>query len=1047
MKDRFCLPSLLVVGVFIISAVLLAAGATGDPALPVSQSAAASADKPPDSISEFAIPGPLRSFLRMAGVSQQVTPDEVLPSVSWSVVNLGYEGDRPTEFLLLLRRYVVQARELSELAGANQVIHISNCDEARPLLRILGYRVMGQCGQSGAWLLTSDAERAFLTVDSGFPLTDLEQSLGGGKAFEYPYPSSRVPVIFRENDWTIASPKNHLESSKDLIDTILNDRAVARLYWALSKFDSETRDYMQRNIGIRKLLAYGPYLDFYGSHICVRGGRVLVPGGPERESAWQELTGASPASPVDFIPRLVLKDRGWLVAYFDALSMVSQEQQEALTKGERLRAYYSAFRVSDRSLTAATGVFRPAPLLVLLFNQVQWDQNGQPLVPGGLEVWREILTHRKAARALQDKEKKYSLKTPDELLQAMFALSHRDSDPNPVKPYLALVALDSRRSPQNRLSAETVRLMTLKYNLYSDQYRIFCEFPELSDASISLFLDTADHLGKTPNQVRANAFGMMQASIGLWQILARQGQIPPAQLDDSWQNVLKSFSHVHSASEIYDAGRASLSELSRTTTGKTTISQDELIELLAGPRQSTADGKKVHTEIADRIRSVLDGQRLVSLDTLISLGDALAAKANGTAPDDYVFTLAGELHEFEMPQPMFSKSEREEWAARVYNNNHTDQEMRSNVGTVLKSTKASHNQIEDARGELTSFLRDTLVGLNYAYYEPPGAQALHNNPLFVRNHDFAGETVEGISALWQSPQLFGAGYPAGGGAHLVGSLADLPYVLAELEQDFIAPRNVQALIWKELVPSLLTSAVLPRWWDVTPHEMHAVALYQQAGEELVTASVGDEALRSKVLSVLAERLPPRRAEQIEQALRQRRTHDMIAMLLPADTFYLMQEFEHRYPNAAPNFSKAAKELASLRQQDPQDVNWTRLSRDFGVPHPTLRDTYGCALLNVPPLPAFSGYASRLLGESWDSSNLYWARLADESGRSPVELNLLVPELTQHMVEKTFATDLEDWPAILRAMRETGEEFRQGKIAALPELHEPQPSNAQVSKTE
>jgi hypothetical protein len=35
-----------------------------------------------------------------------------------------------------------------------------------------------------------------------------------------------------------------------------------------------------------------------------------------------------------------------------------------------------------------------------------------------------------------------------------------------------------------------------------------------------------------------------------------------------------------------------------------------------------------------------------------------------------------------------------------------------------------------------------------------------------------------------------------------------------------------------------------------------------------------------------------------------------------------------------------------------------------------------------------------------------------------------------MVEKIFATDFEDWPAMLRAMRETGEEFRQGKIAAV-----------------
>jgi len=47
----------------------------------------------------------------------------------------------------------------------------------------------------------------------------------------------------------------------------------------------------------------------------------------------------------------------------------------------------------------------------------------------------------------------------------------------------------------------------------------------------------------------------------------------------------------------------------------------------------------------------------------------------------------------------------------------------------------------------------------------------------------------------------------------------------------------------------------------------------------------------------------------------------------------------------------------------------------------------------------------------------------------VLLNLLVPKLTHRMVEKIFASDFEDWPAILRAMRETGEEFRQGKIAS------------------
>ena len=53
------------------------------------------------------------------------------------------------------------------------------------------------------------------------------------------------------------------------------------------------------------------------------------------------------------------------------------------------------------------------------------------------------------------------------------------------------------------------------------------------------------------------------------------------------------------------------------------------------------------------------------------------------------------------------------------------------------------------------------------------------------------------------------------------------------------------------------------------------------------------------------------------------------------------------------------------------------------------------------------------------------------GYSPVMLNSLVPELTRRMTGKIFATDLEDWPALLRAMRETGEEFKQGKVAPVP----------------
>jgi hypothetical protein len=50
-------------------------------------------------------------------------------------------------------------------------------------------------------------------------------------------------------------------------------------------------------------------------------------------------------------------------------------------------------------------------------------------------------------------------------------------------------------------------------------------------------------------------------------------------------------------------------------------------------------------------------------------------------------------------------------------------------------------------------------------------------------------------------------------------------------------------------------------------------------------------------------------------------------------------------------------------------------------------------------------------------------LADELHLSPAQLNLLVPQWTQKVVERIFATHLEDWPAVLRSLRAVGEDIR------------------------
>ncbi|MGP8253008.1 MAG: hypothetical protein ACLQHF_13325 [Terracidiphilus sp.] len=973
------------------------------------------------------IPGPLRSFLRMAGISQQVSSEDVLPMLARNLTLWGREGNRETEYLFLLTRYVEFARAVRALTGPDGAVHVSDCADASQLIAVMGYRFEHTCGQQNAFLVTSNPDRAFLTVDSGFPLARLEESLVQHTPFSFEFPVTQAPVMLTQKEWTEASPwgKN---GSPDLLDVLLHDPQMDRLYTAFAHCDPETRNALAQSPGLRRLLPVAPLLDFYGTRFSIRSGQVAVPGGANNE--WQELAGASPKAPGEFVLNLLSKDRGWLAAYFDAVARVDREQQAHLTHGDRLKRLYAAYRSFASSGSASDGVFARNSNLLLLLTRVEWDAQGQPKVPGDLAVWKEILEKDSGLSShLAWTRHAHSVENPDRLLEDLAAFSNIETDIGPLQIYLMLSAINAKRAPDPGISEDAARLLAGRFARYGNWYSIFVEFPKLDDKSIKQFITIADGVDKLPNAgYRSNALGAFQADIGVWEILARQGQIEKAKLDESWQSALEPYATIGTPQQLFDAARGSLNAVIVAAGGKAGATQDEIVDLLAGPAQTTPQGRRVHEELARRMRSVLEDQRLVSLDTLYGLYDGLNAMAHGGAPADNLLELAGNLREFELPRPIFTGSEKASWSPAIYTSRHAELQVRTDLKTVI-SNPGTPAQLEAARGKLTPFLRDTLVGLNYAYYEPPGAQVLHNNPLFVRSHDFSTFSVLGVQRIWGAPELVGIGVTAGGGAYLMGSLADLPYALAQVEEDFIAPANVQALVWRETAPQLLVSGVVPRWWSVNSDELHAAALYQHAGEELLDAAGGNPQLRAELTGIFAGYMPAGRLARIESALSEQGGAQKWAReIAPSDCFYLAADYRKEYPSEAGNWGKALKELDELAHKDPQAADPERISADFGAPHPVMEQSDAPTLVETGVFPVSGGYTNRLFGESWESSNLYWARLADDKGYSPVMLNLLVPELTRQMVTRIFATNVDDWPAILRAMEQTGEEFEQGKIA-------------------
>ena len=977
---------------------------------------------PTDSI---VIPGPLRSFLRMAGISQEVAPEDVLPMLARNVALYGFDSGKEKEYLILVDRYVHQAREI-ERFSANGKIHISGCSDAAELLSVLGYKFQRPCGHRDTALLTANAERAFLTIDSGFPLTELEQALQKDRPFTYSFPATRVPIIFTEKEW-VAAASSKRKTDNTLLDMLLHNQDADRLYAAMAKYDRETQQSLNQSPGLKRLLAVAAVADLYGSQIRIKSGRVVVPG--DNDKAWENLLGESPDSPGPFVTKLLTRDRGWLAAYFDVLARLNHAQQEHLTEGNCLKRFYDVYRAPVANVDPSKGIFPRNGDLFILLASLKWKADGDFAIPGDTFAWEEIFSQMAKSRQMRTwLGRSRDWNTSGRLLETLIASSSLQSETGPVQVFLLLNAMNSSRPPEHQLSGGTDKLVASRFAQFHHWFAIFAEFPGLDDSAVAKFVSAADRIDSIPNlALRSNALGAFQANIGLWQIFARQGQIPSDKLNSSWQEVVQPFMEPISSVQLFAAARNSLQAALQAAGGNRNFSQDQIIDLLAGPVHDDPDSQRVHRDLAERIRSVLDDQRLVSLDTLFGLYDGMTEMAHGSATGSALLPLAENLREFEMPRPIFTGNEKSSWAPVVYTSRHAELQVRTDLTKVLK-TSATPSQLEASRGQLIPFLRDTLVGLNYAYYEPPGAEVLHNNPLFVRSHDFSSISVQGTVEIWGVPRLEGVGAPAGGGAYLLGSLADLPYALASTEEEFIVPKNIQALIWKEIVPDLLVSASLPRWWNVSQHELHSAALYQRVGEELISAAASNAGLREKVIGILADRMTPGRVERIAKALPgPGGTTVVVGQTPPADVFYLAAEFRKRYPDQTSMVGRAARELDELAQRDPSDASLERLSADFGVPHPGLMVTDSSALLNTKSISTFGGDAGRLFAESWDSNNLYWARLADERGYSPAELNLLVPQLTRNMVANIFASNIDDWSALLRAMKQTGDEFRKGKI--------------------
>jgi hypothetical protein len=227
------------------------------------------------------------------------------------------------------------------------------------------------------------------------------------------------------------------------------------------------------------------------------------------------------------------------------------------------------------------------------------------------------------------------------------------------------------------------------------------------------------------------------------------------------------------------------------------------------------------------------------------------------------------------------------------------------------------------------------------------------------------------------------------------------------------------LIWGDLVPQMILSAKIPRWWSVTPAQMHWVGLHMRHGRTLLAEAALDPALRTRVIETLGRHAPPARRVDVERLLTAGEASLAIEHVTPAELYQLALDLDQDRNQNLPG----VVEIQRLRKEAGEQVSESAISRAFGTPKPTLANSYRPELLNLRTFPTLMGYSSRIMAESWESNTLFWASLADELHLAPTQLNVRIPEWTQQVVERIFASHLEDWPAVLRSLRVVGDNVR------------------------
>jgi hypothetical protein len=213
-----------------------------------------------------------------------------------------------------------------------------------------------------------------------------------------PLTSDYVPMPLTAAVWSQAVFRRTI-ASNELFVEVMSDPAAALVAHGLAGLDDETLGFLADHPALVTWLYEqgAPVFATLTSHLHIRDGRVVPPGGPAAASLWEAVLNASAAQPEAFVCQLIGRSEGRLAYLYDVIGHLDSPRaafalgswiQDRAVRVERFRALVAvAISAHPEWDVTAYPFTRPTHDLTSMFSRVQVDSTGAPRFPGSRSFW------------------------------------------------------------------------------------------------------------------------------------------------------------------------------------------------------------------------------------------------------------------------------------------------------------------------------------------------------------------------------------------------------------------------------------------------------------------------------------------------------------------------------------------------------------------------------------------------------------------------------------------------------------------------------------